>query len=307
MACRLYADGTKAFTPAEIIGNMWRFTDLDASRQEDSHEFLSGVVQSFCAETMADDCDAGGRSFAQNLFEGRQLSRATCACGYYGDGRLESFHALSLPMEKDLNASLAAYTSHEELSDYRCERCDSCVKASRRLTIHDAPHILTLQLQRFAYTKRRELTKITKALEYPETLDLAPYMSEGRAGPVYRLCGIICHRSKRATDGHYVAWVKSSEGRWFEMNDEAVKEISEGQAFLSAKEDAYVLLYARVGDDERGEDAAEHAVEAVKREVETVEEVAEWSVVGGRKAKKAQKEVLRMQKRKMGETGNASE
>jgi ubiquitin carboxyl-terminal hydrolase 36/42 len=81
--------------------------------------------------------------------------------------------------------------------------------------------------------------KITHPLEYDEDLTLQPYMSSGQFGPSYSLFGVICHAGGGPNSGHYYAFVKSKEGRWYEMNDEMVQPTS----LPTGKRNAYMLFY----------------------------------------------------------------
>lgn len=76
-------------------------------------------------------------------------------------------------------------------------------------------------------------------MQYDERLLLQPFMSEGQFGPTYSLYGVICHAGGGPNSGHYYAFVKSKEGRWFEMNDETVQATSPP----TDKRNAYMLFY----------------------------------------------------------------
>lgn len=76
-------------------------------------------------------------------------------------------------------------------------------------------------------------------MQYEEELSLKPFMSDGSFGPTYSLYGVICHAGGGPNSGHYYAFVKSREGRWFQMNDEAVS-LSNGP---TGKKNAYILFY----------------------------------------------------------------
>ena len=78
-------------------------------------------------------------------------------------------------------------------------------------------------------------------MQYDEKLFLQPFMSEGEFGPTYLLYGVICHAGGGPNSGHYYAFVKSKEGRWFEMNDETVQATSPP----TDKKNAYMLFYMR--------------------------------------------------------------
>ena len=68
----------------------------------------------------------------------------------------------------------------------------------------------------------------------PETLN--------QDGTTYKLFALTEHIGS-LDEGHYIAYTKRHDGRWFEFNDERIKEVSEDDA-LNQK--AYLLFYQRV-------------------------------------------------------------
>jgi hypothetical protein len=67
--------------------------------------------------------------------------------------------------------------------------------------------------------------KINKAIRFPEYLNLSSYMSTtDDYSPVYGLYAVVVHRdvNNAAFSGHYVCYVKDSQGKWHEMDDSQV-------------------------------------------------------------------------------------
>lgn len=67
--------------------------------------------------------------------------------------------------------------------------------------------------------------KLNKAVRFPEYLDLAPYMSgTNDKSPVYRLYAVVVHLdvTNAAFSGHYVCYVKSTQGKWYKTDDSMV-------------------------------------------------------------------------------------
>lgn len=67
--------------------------------------------------------------------------------------------------------------------------------------------------------------KINKAIRFPEYLNLSSYMSTtDDCSPVYRLYAVVVHRDvmNSSVSGHYVCYVKDSQGKWYEMDDSQV-------------------------------------------------------------------------------------
>lgn len=70
--------------------------------------------------------------------------------------------------------------------------------------------------------------KLNKSIQFPEILDLAPYMS-GTSDklPIYRLYGVVVHLDimNAAFSGHYVCYVKSTQNKWFKVDDSTVSRL----------------------------------------------------------------------------------
>ncbi len=67
------------------------------------------------------------------------------------------------------------------------------VRAKKRITIEEAPNVLTIQLKRFEFGGRG--SKISKRVEFGMELDLAPFMSDHpRCGQqMYDLIAVLVH------------------------------------------------------------------------------------------------------------------
>ncbi|XP_074973592.1 germ cell-less protein-like 1 [Phalacrocorax aristotelis] len=125
------------------------------------------------------------------------------------------------------------------------------VAASKRFTIHRAPMVLTVCLKRFD-----DFTggKISKVVEYPEYLDLRPYMSHAAGEPLlYSLYAVLVHRGRSCYNGHYFCYTKASSGMWYKMDDESVDRCGIDTVL---RQQAYLLFYIRCSDPKPGEMAA---------------------------------------------------
>ena len=146
-----------------------------------------------------------------------------------------------------LHQCLALFTSDEHLDAsnmYRCATCKCRTKASKRLTIHRAPNVLVVHLKRFEHGRGEGGgEKIMRMVTFEQQLDLRPYMSEKEGGEVgYDLYAVLVHQGSTMMHGHYYSYVKAANGRWYQMNDESVREV-EVREVLQQK--AYILFYAK--------------------------------------------------------------
>ena len=200
-------------------------------------------------------------TWVHKLFGGQLRSRVTChSCGYHSD-TFDRILDLSVDIHQcdTLKDALWRFVAIDHLKGadkYKCEklvslqlcyryaanvfepRCKEHVIAEKQFTVHHAPLVLTVHFKRFTPMGR----KIGHHVQYGEHLTLQPYMSEGQYGPSYSLYGVVCHLGGGPNSGHYYAFVKSKDGRWWEMNDDTVTMI--GGPPLDRKQ-AYMLFYLR--------------------------------------------------------------
>lgn len=67
--------------------------------------------------------------------------------------------------------------------------------------------------------------KLNKPIQFPEILDLAPFMSgSSDKTPVYRLYGVVVHLDimNASFSGHYVCYLKNIQNKWFKVDDSVV-------------------------------------------------------------------------------------
>ncbi|OWK57051.1 Ubiquitin carboxyl-terminal hydrolase 42 [Lonchura striata] len=82
-----------------------------------------------------------------------------------------------------------------------------------------------------------------KVVEYPEYLDLRPYMSDLVEEPVlYSLYAVVVHTGHTCLGGHFFCYTKASNGQWYKMNDTSVDSCS---IHTVLGQQAYLLFYVR--------------------------------------------------------------
>ncbi|KAH6915109.1 Usp36 protein [Coprinopsis sp. MPI-PUGE-AT-0042] len=255
MACSLRETAAQSFksrssfSPSAIAGRLQAIAKhMRKGRQEDTHEFLRYAIDALQKSCLAGhppkiDHKLAETTWVHQIFGGRLRSRVTCRdCGYNSD-TFDRILDLSLDIfkvdsVKDALKKFVAIDYLKGADKYKCEKCKKPVTAEKRFTIHEAPPVLTVHLKRFSPLGR----KIGHHVSYDEQLSLQPYMSEGSFGPTYNLYGVICHAGGGPNSGHYYAFVKSRDGKWWEMNDESVSTIA-GPPL--SKKSAYVLFYIK--------------------------------------------------------------
>ncbi|KAJ7525990.1 hypothetical protein O6H91_17G077000 [Diphasiastrum complanatum] len=245
-----------AFSPIRILSRLRHIGNhLGYGRQEDAHEFMRFAIdsmQSICLDEAggekAVDIRSQETTIVQYIFGGHLQSQVKCMQCLHESNRYENMMDLTVEIQgpvESLEGALTQYTAAEWLdgdNKYKCDRCAAYVKARKRLTVHEAPNILTIALKRFQSGK---FGKLNKRVTFPEVLDMSPYMSgKGDDPPLYRLYAVVVHVDMLNASffGHYICYVKDKEGIWYKIDDSKVKEVDLDKVM---SQNAYMLLYSR--------------------------------------------------------------
>ena len=184
-------------------------------------------------------------SLIMDVFYGQLINIFICECGK------ESYSfekILDLPLLLKRNCS---HSTKELLDDYfedeeikfetKCEKCGKRGKKHRKkVKFSQPPNILTLSLQRIDGRSQR---KIDSNVSFTDELDLSKYIDKDcyKDSAKYILYGIGNH-SGSINFGHYYAYIKINDGKWYEFNDSIVSEYS---IFKRSSSEAYVLFYKK--------------------------------------------------------------
>jgi ubiquitin carboxyl-terminal hydrolase 36/42 len=238
------------------------FHSFRLGRQEDAHEYLIALL-----DAMHEGCLArapgpkrpppalAATSLIYSLFGGALRSTLTCAeCGAVSTTS-EPFLCLSLDVggADDVQGALGRFTAGETLDGadaWRCPRDARAVRATKALALETCPRVLCLQLKRFSYAHGGR--KLSRRVDYPSTLDVAPWTVRGGATSTsapastttYSLYGVLVHSGHSLHCGHYTAYVRAADGRWHVADDATVAPVADRVA-LSQR--AYILFYVADG------------------------------------------------------------
>ena len=111
--------------------------------------------------------------------------------------------------------------------------------AQRRICFWSLPNVLIIDLKRWnGHTKKNH-----NVVDIPlNNADFSKYVKGYNAASyVYDLFG-VCNHGGGAQGGHYTAYIKNANGKWYEFNDTLVKEINE-RNLISAQ--SYCLFYRK--------------------------------------------------------------
>ncbi|GMI78456.1 ubiquitin-specific protease 16 [Hibiscus trionum] len=248
-------DGRTPLSPIGILSQLQNMgSQLSNGKEEDAHEFLRYAVdamQSVCLK----EAGVVSSSYLEEestliglTFGGYLRSKIKCMKCQGKSERHERMMDLTVEIDGDigtLEEALRRFTRTEILdgeNKYQCSRCKSYEKAKKKLTILEAPNVLTIALKRFQFGK---FGKLNKAIRFPEILNLAPYMSRtSDNSPIYKLYGVVVHLDimNAAFSGHYLCYVKNAQNKWFKIDDNTVTSTELERVLTKG---AYMLLYAR--------------------------------------------------------------
>ncbi|XP_021725392.1 ubiquitin carboxyl-terminal hydrolase 17-like [Chenopodium quinoa] len=248
----LMLKGREGYSPLSPIRILSNISHLGHGREEDAHEFLRYAVdtmQSVCVELSGFSGPLGEEGTLVGMtFGGYLYSKIKCMKCHNVSEKYERMMDLSVEIDGDvrtLQQALKKFTASEMLqgnNKYYCGRCKSYEKAKKKLTVSQAPNILTIVLKRF---QAGNFTKLKKAVQFPEILNMSPYMSDSTDKyPQYSLYAVVVHLDVSRADfsGHYVCYVKNYCEEWFKIDDSAVSSVDLKRVL---SEEAYMLLYAR--------------------------------------------------------------
>jgi len=209
--------------------------------QEDSHDFLQYLLNTF-EKAKGIDKD----QFASLFRIKHKISWACSDCKKTHTHSDPPSVSLSVPIPDRPSVSLAdcLNTYHREPNvTIRCDKCKKNTKRTRIFQIDNIPEVLPIQLMRFGFGARGP-TKNKKHVDFPEELDLSPWVVDKSKASKYRLQAIVAH-SGSLKFGHYIAYVRGADG---------IKEISDSSVTNSnAKEwrrptsgfNPYILVYIK--------------------------------------------------------------
>ena len=110
----------------------------------------------------------------------------------------------------------------------------------KRIVYWSMPSILAIDLKRFNHQNQKNQILVTFPLS---DLNLSNYIvGYKKDSYVYDLYG-ICNHSGNVHGGHYTAFVKNANGKWYHFNDTHVSEVEKLQDLVTSK--AYCLFYRK--------------------------------------------------------------
>lgn len=181
------------------------------------------------------------------LFYGVHVSQILSIDGECLRSNPEPFFMINLPIVQGVKHTtiqdcFELYTKKERMegnNQWYNEDTDTKQDVDKCLSFFSMPEILVIDFKRFDY----QMKKNNIHIDFPiENLDLSKYViGYDKESYIYDLYG-VCNHSGSTMGGHYTAYVKNANGKWYHFNDTRVSEIKETN-IVSNK--AYCLFYRK--------------------------------------------------------------
>ena len=114
------------------------------------------------------------------------------------------------------------------------------INIRKKILFWSFPNILVIDFKRFNARNQKTQILVTFPLD---DLDLTRYVVGYKKDSYhYELYG-VCNHSGGVLGGHYTAYVKNANGKWYHFNDTSVSEVGLHESIVSPK--AYCLFYRK--------------------------------------------------------------
>uniref|UniRef100_A0A803VUK2 Ubiquitin carboxyl-terminal hydrolase n=1 Tax=Ficedula albicollis TaxID=59894 RepID=A0A803VUK2_FICAL len=214
----LFSSAT-AIRPRAVVRDLKFIGEFQPDYPGDAYEFLRCTVnamQRACLSGSRDsDSSSGETTIIHQIFGGYLRSRVTClSCKTVSDF-FRAFRDVLLKIKGALSLTTAlehfmAPKQTEGRKCFKCRKCKKKVAVSKVVTVHRAPRIFTVCLGRADDGTSRKLSQV---VEYPECLDLRPYMSDPDREPLlYSLYAVVVHSGHTCLGGHFFCYIKVQSG-----------------------------------------------------------------------------------------------
>lgn len=243
--------------------------------QQDSHEFLTILMDWLHSDLQFDNdhhqallasaSEKAWNEFTNNrdsiilrLFYGQMKSTVECSTCRKQSVTYDTFSNLSLELPTasrcHLINCLESFFTGDRVNGWMCPSCKVKRDAQKKLEISRLPGVLVIHLKRFyadhelsGYRKKQNMVAFPlKHLDVRSFVARSELNNTVNTRTVYNLYAVSNHYGSME-GGHYTAYCKNNNGRWYKFDDHQVSPIDNGDVISSA---AYILFYELVALDE---------------------------------------------------------
>jgi ubiquitin carboxyl-terminal hydrolase 8 len=180
-----------------------------------------------------------------NLFYGMHVSNlSTIDTNEYISRTPEPYFMIDIPMprelkEMDLMDCFNAYVEGELIEGVLNETRNVRETVKKQIQFWSFPTILVVGLKRFTNANRKDQRFVTFPID---NLDLSPFVIGYKPETYKYELYAVCNHSGNVLGGHYTAFIKNANGKWYHMNDTTVEEV---QQSIITTPYAYCLFYRK--------------------------------------------------------------
>ena len=193
------------------------------------------------------------QSMVDRYWRGIEVSTVRCLeCGT-STHNFSLFTWIPAPVGSDgsmtLSEVMTRYGAHNDLDDFRCDRCAKNTRATQWSSLGRMPPLVCLGLRRFDINADGYMTKASASISWDfNDFDFTPYSIENTnppppaaaadddrafAGPFrYECYAVICHAGNGILSGHYKTYVRDWSTHdpyaWFLCDDAKVTKVRIG-------------------------------------------------------------------------------
>lgn len=141
----------------------------------------------------------------------------------------------------------------DEDSNWKCDKCNNCMKSEKVIKFWKLPPVLVICLKRFGYDKKQgTMTKINTIINIPFEIDLNNLVISGNDN-LYVLNAVSCHIGN-IRGGHYYSLVNTTDTKDINNNkpykfklidDTSISNINDKQLIEHINNNAYLLFYTK--------------------------------------------------------------
>ncbi|EGD76162.1 hypothetical protein PTSG_00869 [Salpingoeca rosetta] len=138
-----------------------------------------------------------------------------------------------------IDSAIKKYLLMERLTGDNKYKCDDCGPQEGEIThaLENVPDRLNFQVMRFLVNwNTGQRRKLTQVVEFPEVLDMRPYLASPTNDDVFELRACVLHRGVSVHSGHYIMQARApgNGDDWFTFDDDDVQPVSviDGQLAL---------------------------------------------------------------------------
>jgi uncharacterized UBP type Zn finger protein len=189
-------------------------------QQQDAHEFQRYLL----AELENERRRGSGTQPLPNIFASELMTTVTCSVCRDQFRNHQRYTEITLHINNSetntLVEALDLFFASETIEDRYCTNCNDKPMAEKKMSILKFPRVLQIQVNRFI----DQNTKVIKAIDVPNMLDLGKYLTFGtqcNGNFMYQLKSTVNHiGSDSISSGHYTAIGLAMNGGYCVFDDE---------------------------------------------------------------------------------------